>query len=340
MDNSHVENLIAKKLTGQLSSEESAELQTWMNASPENLTLLEEYEKMWQSFAPEKAGDIPDAHIELGKLKQRLNISPELNNASILHMNDRTQDQSKSTPILANFRIYAVAASIILMLTCGYLLKFFLFSDTIIKTAYAETKEVLLSDGSVIQLNSGSELSYPDNFNDQARLVRLSGEAFFKVKGADIPFIVRTENSTIRVVGTRFNVHSRNNKTTLIVQEGSVAFASNEYSDEELILNANEMSICKDLYAPDPVRKINADKLLGWLNGILVFDEATIYEVEEELERTYNVEIDVVIQKFPETISGSFKEQSIDNVIEAVCMALGLNHVKEDDKYILFNTQY
>ena len=335
MNNSHIENLIAKKLSENISLDEAAELQDWISTSPQNLKLFDEYAKMWQSFAPEKPNYIPDAQIELHKLKQQLKISTEQNKANIYSINDRRQNHSKSASIRTNFRIYAVAASILLMLTCGYLFKFILFSDTTINTAYAESKQVILPDGSVIQLNSGSELSYSDNFNNESRLVSLTGEAFFEVKSSTIPFIVRTKNSSIRVVGTKFNVQSWNNKTTLIVQEGTVAFSSNENSNEELILNADEMSICEDNYAPVPVRKVEVDKFLGWLNGTLVFNEATIYEVAEELERTYNVNIEVAIQKFPETISGSFKGKSIDNVLEAVCIALGLNHVKRGGKYII-----
>jgi ferric-dicitrate binding protein FerR (iron transport regulator) len=335
MDNSHIENLIAKKIADDINSHEDAELQNWLNDSPDNPAIFDEYVTMWETLAPEKPKTIPDAQIELNKLKNQLSITSEQHTANIYSINNENQGHLKSTWFKSNFKNYAMAASILIMLTFGYLFNQMLFSETSINTTYAETKEVILPDGSVIKLNSGSELSYSNNFNSETRLVNLSGEAFFEVTSSDIQFIVKTTNASITVVGTKFNIRSRKNKTTLIVQEGTVAFSSNKSTTEKLILHANEMSICEDVYSPVPVRRVNAEKLLGWLNGTIIFNEASIYEVAEELERTYNVEIDVAIQQYHETVSGSFKDKSIDNVLEAVCIALGLNHEKRGEKYII-----
>lgn len=78
-----------------------------------------------------------------------------------------------------------------------------------VKVAYGSKTTIELPDSSVVVLNSGSSLSYPDKFETESRTVILNGEAFFEVKkNQHRPFFVKTKDITIRVLGTKFNVKS------------------------------------------------------------------------------------------------------------------------------------
>src|SRR5690606_30886186 len=76
--------------------------------------------------------------------------------------------------------------------------------DTIVKsTAYGEKLNIKLPDGTLVWLNAGSELQYPEEFDSLARIVHVKGEAFFEVeRGADWPFIVITNDLTTTALGT------------------------------------------------------------------------------------------------------------------------------------------
>ena len=95
-----------------------------------------------------------------------------------------------------------------------------------IKVAYGSKTTIELPDSSVVVLNSGSTLSYPDKFEAESRTVMLVGEAFFEVKkNSKRPFYVKTKDVTIRVLGTKFNVKSypddNTSETTVLSSVGT-----------------------------------------------------------------------------------------------------------------------
>lgn len=338
MNYSDIENLILKKLTGEIRPDEAKKLDVWRNSSEENQQAYDEYSKTWQYLAPPKPAATPNPQNELKDLKSRFEFDSEQKEARILQMDSKNKHSSGYSRRWKPLRIYAVAASVLLMIAGGYLSYQIFFSRTHIKTAFAETRQVTLPDGSTVRMNADSKISYPDKFNEDTRSISLKGEAFFEVKSSDVPFIVKSENAKIRVLGTRFNVKARNQSTTLVVEEGRVAFSSSINPDSEYILEKNEMSACLAEGLPEPIRQIDSFQRLAWLRGVLFFDEASLDEVKAELERTYDVQIDVKVNNFNESISGSFKDQSIENVLEAICLTLELRYSKKTgNQFLVFN---
>ena len=78
-----------------------------------------------------------------------------------------------------------------------------------ISTSFGEKKRVELPDGTILVLNSCSQVRYPDSFQGDIRKVELEGEGYFRVAhNEDMPFIVQTKRLDVRVLGTRFDVKS------------------------------------------------------------------------------------------------------------------------------------
>ena len=74
-------------------------------------------------------------------------------------------------------------------------------------TSINQQKQCTLADGTTILLNSGTKITYPSKFTDSTRVVTLDGEAYFSVSSdATKPFIVKTNNLSVRVLGTKFNI--------------------------------------------------------------------------------------------------------------------------------------
>jgi len=92
--------------------------------------------------------------------------------------------------------------------------------------AHEESKRHVLPDGSVVLLNSNSQISYV--INEEVREVKLKGEAFFKVEKGIVPFVVRTPYGQVKVLGTAFNVNSNNEELEVEVDEGEVEVQAND----------------------------------------------------------------------------------------------------------------
>ena len=103
-----------------------------------------------------------------------------------------------------------------------------------------------LPDGTLATLNSGTTLSYRRTFGWRTRTVRLHGEAFFDVTTDADPFRVQTFNSTVTVLGTRFNVRAWSGDltgaSTVVLEEGRVRFAANATPQQGVELQPGQMS--------------------------------------------------------------------------------------------------
>src|SRR5690606_19817681 len=88
---------------------------------------------------------------------------------------------------------------------------------------FSEVRTDTLSDGWIITLNRNSVLKFAEKYNEEKREVELQDEAFFNVHhNPEKRFIVHVNNIHVRVTGTYFNVKSRDERTEVIVESGSV----------------------------------------------------------------------------------------------------------------------
>ena len=202
-------------------------------------------------------------------------------------------------------------------------------------TGNAETRTVELADGSVITLNNASKIRYRHDLAGDERHIVLSGEAYFDVAPAQRPFVVQTENASIRVLGTEFNIWARERETRVIVSEGKVSLRNTAAGDSvELI--ADQMAICTGDNAPEAVLTVDSDTAIGWRTGRIVFDETRLTEVVAELRRIYDVEI--VLQDsalLDLSIAGSFQQKPLEDVLEAICLSLGIRYRVEGQRYVI-----
>lgn len=150
---------------------------------------------------------------------------------------------------------------------------------------------LLLSDGSVVWLNSESSLKYPVRFQGKKREVYLEGEAFFKVKSDQTaPFHVYAGKDDIRVLGTSFNVCVYSGEpfwhTTLV--EGKVAVSHN---GKELYLNPSEQYQLNIATQEVEVKQVETALYTSWINGKMYFKGLRLEDIARQLERWYNFQI-------------------------------------------------
>ncbi|MCG8603977.1 FecR domain-containing protein, partial [bacterium] len=206
-----------------------------------------------------------------------------------------------------------------------------------VRTDYAQQLQLQLPDGSSVKLNSDSELEFTRAFHDSVRVVQLLGEAYFQVVKDQRPFVVITENARIRVLGTSFNVSSRDSETRVIVRTGKVSLQSAIASGHaRVVLTADQMSECRGEGHPLQPVEVDTDHVLGWLEGNLVFERTQLRETVIELKRYYGVEIVLADSSLGfDTITGTFRNRSLETVLASICLSMDLSYSLEKGKYII-----
>lgn len=163
-----------------------------------------------------------------------------------------------------------------------------------IETPNGGQYRVRLPDGSNVWLNAGSKLTYPSSFTARKnRRVDLIGEAYFEVaRDKSHPFIVKTIQQEVEVLGTHFNINSYNDesavKTTLL--EGSVKVTGINGTGK--VLKPGQQS---DLTANNiKIKNIDTELAVAWKNNLFIFESDDIRYIMRMIARWYNVEVEYV----------------------------------------------
>lgn len=223
-------------------------------------------------------------------------------------------------------RWIAVAATFALLFGLGYF-----FRTTNVAAPRGEFAQITLPDGSEVQLNSESVISYRPHFLG-TRAVRLEGEAFFEVTPGNKRFVVETFNARTTVLGTEFNVRARSDEpqasTSVVVATGKVRLLSKNGDDEGVVLTSGTQSSVS-MNAPRPTipEIVPLSRRLAWRTGGLAFSNQPFALIFKEIERRYDVEIDasedILNRPFSYYVHNP---QSATNVISDLVMAEGLRY--------------
>ena len=167
--------------------------------------------------------------------------------------------------------------------------------------------QVLLPDGTKVWLNAASSIRFPASFNSKERVVEITGEAYLEVAKAfklikglpqRIPFVVKTGQQTIEVLGTQFNVNAYADelkiKTTLL--EGSVKVSLSEDPNDFLLLKPGQQSqttLGKNSNNFSSLLAVDADteEAVAWKNNLFRFKNADIGSIMRQISRWYDVDI-------------------------------------------------
>ncbi|MBD1423281.1 FecR family protein [Sphingobacterium chuzhouense] len=155
---------------------------------------------------------------------------------------------------------------------------------------------IMLPDGSRVWMNAASKLKYPVAFATDTREVELEGEAYFEVvnkntkTGKRIPFIVHTHEQQLEVLGTSFNINSYNQNITTTLVEGAVALTY-PHTRKVQYLKPSQQSNYSQKDKKLSVVKVDPYYTIAWKDGSFAFQNASIYEVMDDIARWYNIEV-------------------------------------------------
>jgi len=203
----------------------------------------------------------------------------------------------------------SLAASVVALLCAGLLL-LPTIRGQVIATDRGERREIVLEDGSVVQVGPQTRLRV--RYEEQARNVWLTrGRAVFRVaKSPDRPFLVRTEGAMVRAVGTAFGVERRNGEVVVTVVEGRVAVSSPAVTASavreqatgnavavqtpaEILLSANQQITMRRGASEARVQTVESQEELAWAEGRLIFRDDTVAHVISEFNRYSRMQLEV-----------------------------------------------
>ncbi|MDZ7657776.1 FecR family protein [Fodinibius sp.] len=230
------------------------------------------------------------------------------------------------------------------------------YPKTVVASSSSDTT-VTLADGSSVRLNADSELIIEKGFEKEARSVSLEGKAYFEVKDNFArPFVVNTEYSFIRVLGTKFEVEAYPDQPEVIVEvdEGKVRFFSKDERLEPLDLAENESATLRFKAPEDSVReedsleKVNFDKpLLVRHSSVkkkdpkIKFVNNRLFVALRYLERNYDVDIELEEDSLRQYRFTLTADHSLLGALERIADSLDLSieYIREDDKLYLHQNE-
>lgn len=207
---------------------------------------------------------------------------------------------------------------------------------------YGKTYKIVLSDGTIVHLNSGTKIKYPVHFmNGVDREVTLTGEAYFKVKNNASRFIVNSDYSSAIVYGTEFNYkeYPEDNFSEIILSEGSLGVTFNESVEKDIeLIVPGERAQLNPVNQQVSISKVNTSIYTSWIDGRLVFRNENLESMIRKLERFYNV---IIINNNDELNERFFsatilkEEESITDVLSYLEKVYGLKYKIVNEKIII-----
>lgn len=292
----------------------------WLNEmlTPEELREFEKSPKfsLYQKIAEKSSElDTPEFNEDkvLGKIKNQLATQ---------------QNPTKVKKLFPRF-IFSAAASVILLIGAF----FFLNRNTNHTTTYGEQLTITLPDGSKVILNANSILNYKTQNWAANRVLELNGEAYFKVKkGSD--FVVETNHGTVSVLGTQFNVNTKDAALEIKCFEGKVNVKTSNHS--RILTQGKAFRQLKDTTAED----FNTQEVFpSWTQGESTFNSVPLSQVIVALEHQYNVKIDAVNIDNTQKFTGSFTHNNLNVALQTIFVPLRISPSQINTKNIVLVKQ-
>lgn len=252
-------------------------------------------------------------------LKNEQTIKPDTKLLDAIHHKIALKEQNLSRVIRIYRSLLSAAAVLIIGLIIGSL--FFVQSQKPeittqnITTPYGGKTQFTLPDGSTVWLNSGSTFSYPDRF-DGERIVELTGEAYFNVEKQKEPFKVKTKYGEVEVFGTEFNVKAYENETFLTTLESGAVVFTNIYGKQAKLEPGTQVLFDNENFK---LRRVETKLFTSWKDGQLIFRDEPLKNIISQLERWYNVEIELQDERIKNLkYNGTIEMESFSEVLELI----------------------
>ena len=294
-------------------------LHKWMNgdASTEEIEHLKSF--------PEYASYLKIADASTGLVAP---IVRSESNYDAISTKIKSGEKIRNINPLATFLKIAAAIAVIF---ASYL--YFSNTDTTVRTQIAEKQNFQLPDNSKVALNANSSIEYNKKKWSKQRELTLDGEAYFKVTKGNT-FKVKTSSGVVSVLGTQFNVFSRNKAFYINCYEGLVSVA---FSDTLIKLPAGTKLMVENGLIN--VQDSFLEESPSWTANESSFDNVSITMVLQELERQYSIKLTAKFNSADQRFTGSFTHGDLNLALKSICDPLHLAYTIEEESVTIYAKQ-
>lgn len=324
----HNDDLLARYLLGETSSEENIAIEDWILESEENKQLLEDMYFIIQATDKLQIMNEVDSNVPLIHLKEKIQRKKHI---ALLY---RGVKMAQNIAAILFFPILFLTLYLIKNIDNEPLNYVEINSNPGIISSFK------LPDESEVWLNANGYLKYPARFTSKKREVELKGQGFFKVSNDHSkPFIVKIDNFySVEVLGTEFNVTAYDNddliETTLVTGKVKLIIDEAKGKTIERFLQPNQKATYNRKDRSLNVTAVNPEYDTAWRSGKIVFKQHPMQHVLKVLEHHYNVQFDVkTADVLQSEITAKFANETLAQVLEYLKLASNISFkIKQPNK--------
>jgi transmembrane sensor len=204
-------------------------------------------------------------------------------------------------------------------------------SEVAVVTNKGETRQIVLPDGSTLELNAGTELHYATGFTGKERLITLTrGEAYFQVVAdAARPFVVMAGGLRTCVLGTSFDIRAypEEGRIRIAVLSGKVKVNS-RILEKGMLMRADTGGLITERFETE-------EEVAAWKRGGLYFKDASFDQIAFEVANKYNIPLINRSHKRIWSYTGTFRSESLQEVIETICQTENLGYTFSNGQLLI-----
>ena len=305
--------LMLKFLSDTATAEEREAMEAWMADSEENAKYIEQLKSLW-------------ANAESFSLLESIDLDQNWQGVQS-KVNQQKAGNSKV--------FWRIAAAVVFIVSASFLAKSLLYSppEQLSITAQ-EQSDFTLPDGSVVTLKKGATLKYPEEFEDERRVV-FEGEAFFDVvSNPQKPFIINADDTETMVLGTSFNLKTATSHTgfELVLVEGKVSFST---PNEKVVLTPGQRVALGPNGLLEKTENTNRN-FQAWQTGTLVFENAKMSDVFQDIGNAYNVRFEMENAAFAScTLTARYDQEDLDSILNTLEILFNTSFNKQQETILV-----
>jgi transmembrane sensor len=320
-------------LAGRANPLERQQVEDWI-VEKENSEVFHQWLMEYETKCPQF---IPDQDVAIEHLLHRLD-------SDISTVQQRLADEPRPSIFMQNRgnRLWLIAASVTLLVSCGWW-----FREPIqyksYQTAYGQTTNVYLEDGSKVALNSNSRLKVPRlGFDHNVREVILEGEAEFSVSHTidNKRFVVKTsEQFQVEVLGTTFSVFARPRGTKVALKCGSVRIDYSQNNErKEVMMEPGDLAFLDQSGAVQLAKKQDTKTFATWTEQRYVFNATAVRDIIAMIEENFGQKVVLSDSNIANrTITGNFKTKNADELLKTISEVLDMKVEQNGTTTLLMN---
>ena len=286
--NQYIEDIIDKLNEGlSISSEERAELNRWAALSPENAVRLREEAEVMAATVATPSVQRFDSDAAFGRFMARIHEADGAQRPSVL----------RHRTLLGWVAAAAVAALFVITGATAFRMgssHSAHYGRLVAEAPAGSMTMVTLPDGTTVNINSGSRISYSQGYGITDRDIQLDGQGYFAVvHNADMPLTVHTPHATVSDIGTEFDLcdYADDTGAVVSVSEGCVGMSPQGSTAKPHTVNAGYTARLDATTGSVSVERTRGENPYQWRTGIVKLTGQPMSEIADILSRAYGVTI-------------------------------------------------